>query len=71
MEQENLANKNNIANFVKKSNFDDKQKNLNKKITLNKTQQVLVENGLKYLHTFDSSLFIGQRYFLMMEHNFA
>ena len=29
--QANLASKNDIANFVKKTDFDDKLKNLNKK----------------------------------------
>ena len=43
----NLANKNNIASFVKKTDFDDKLKNLDKKITSNKTKHVLVENELK------------------------
>ena len=49
----NLASKSDIANFVK-------LKNLNKKITSNKTKHVLVENELQ---TFGSSLFIGQNYF--------
>ena len=40
----NLASKNDIANFVKKTNFDNKLKNLNKKFTSNKTKHVLVEN---------------------------
>ena len=44
-----LASKNDIANFVKKTDFDDKLKNLNKKITLNETKHVLVENELKKL----------------------
>ena len=42
--QGNLASKNDIANFVKKADFDDKLKNLNKKVTLNKTKHELVEN---------------------------
>ena len=29
----NLASKNDIANFVKMTDFDDKRRNLNKKIT--------------------------------------
>ena len=36
---------------------------MNRKITSNKTKHVLVENELKKLQTFDSSLFIGQSYF--------
>ena len=58
--QENLASKNDITNFVKKTDFDDKVNNLNKKITLSKTKHVLVENKFKKLQTFDSSTFIGQ-----------
>ena len=44
-----LASKNDIVNFLKKTDFDDKLKNLNKKITLNETKHVLVENELKKL----------------------
>ena len=40
----NLASKSDIANFVCKIAFDNKLKNLNKKITSNKTKHVLVEN---------------------------
>ena len=36
--QANLASKNDIVYFVKKTEFDDKLKNLNKKITSNKTK---------------------------------
>ena len=42
--QANLASKRDISNFVKKSDFDDKLKKLNKKTTRNKTKHVLVEN---------------------------
>ena len=48
------------ANFVKKPDFDDKLKNLNKKVTSNVTKPLLVENELKKLQTLDSSLLIGQ-----------
>ena len=54
----NLARRNDVPNFVKKTDFDDKLKNLNKKTTLNETKHVLVENEFKKLLTFDSSLFI-------------
>ena len=47
--QGNLASKNNFANFVKKTYFDDKLKNLNKNDTTNKTKHVLVENRLNKL----------------------
>ena len=58
-----MAIRNDIANFVKKTDFDEKLKNLNKKISSNKTKHVVAENELKRLQTFDSSLFISQSYF--------
>ena len=48
--------------FVRRAHFDDKLKNLNKKITWNKTN-VLVENKFKKLLTVDLSLFCRQSYF--------
>ena len=57
--QVNLASKNDVAALVKKTDFDDKLKNLNKEVTLNKSKHVLLKNQLKKLQTFDSSLFIG------------
>ena len=48
---------------MKKTDFDDKLKNLNKRVTTNKTKHLLVENKLKKQQTFDSSLFIGQSHF--------
>ena len=56
--QVDLASKTDIGNFVKKTDFHGKLKNLNKKVTSNKTKHFLVENQLKKLQTFDSSLFI-------------
>ena len=35
--------------FLKKTNFDDKLKEINRKFTLNKTKQVLAENELNEL----------------------
>ena len=55
--QANLAS--DIVNFVKKREFDDKLKKLNREITLNKTRHVLAENRLKKLPRFDSSLGMG------------
>ena len=40
----NLARKNDIANFVKKTDFDEKYKNLNKNTASNKTKHALLEN---------------------------
>ena len=61
--QANLSSKNDITALVKKTGFDDKLKNINKRITSNKRKHALVENELKKLQTFDSSLSIGQSYF--------
>ena len=47
--QINLASKIDIVNFVKKTDFDDKLKNLNKKIISNKIKHVLVKNELNEL----------------------
>ena len=42
-----LASKRDIANFVKKTDFDDKLKKLNENITSSKTKHLLVENVLQ------------------------
>ena len=55
--------KNDAADFVKKIDFDDKLKNVNKKVTSNKTKHLLVENEFKKLQTFGSRPFISQSYF--------
>ena len=47
--QANLARKSGIADFVKKTDFDDKLKKLNKKVTSNETKHVLVEKKLHEL----------------------
>ena len=51
------------ANLITKTDFDDKLSNLNRKITKNKTDHVLVQNELKKLKTFDLSYFRGKNYF--------
>ena len=51
------------ANLVTKTDFDAKLSRLNRKITSNKTNLLLVENELKKLKTFDSSYFIGKSHF--------
>ena len=49
--QINLASKSDVANFVKKTDFDDKLKNLNKKVISNKSKHLLAENEFKnYKH---------------------
>ena len=56
--------------MVKDTNFDEKLKNINKKVILNKTKHVLVENGenvisekIKLLWTNDSNFFLGRMWF--------
>ena len=51
------------ANLVTKTDFDEKLSNLNRKITKNKTDHLLVQNQLKKLKTFDLGYFIGKNYF--------
>ena len=51
--QANLASKSNIANFLKKTDLDDKLKNWYKKDIPNKRKHFLVQN----------KLIIGQSYF--------
>ena len=52
------------ANLIKKkTDFDAKLSSLNRKITANKSKNLLVENELKKLKTFDSSYFIGKSHF--------
>ena len=51
------------ANLITKTDFDAKLSSLNKKITTNKSNYLLVENELKKLKTFDSSYFIGKSHF--------
>ena len=51
--QANLASKSDIANFAEKTDFDDRQRNLNTKIVPDNTKHFPVEN----------KLIIGQSYF--------
>ena len=57
------ANKSDIANFIEKTDSDNKLKSLNKKVTSNKSKHLLAKNEFKKLQTFDSNLFISQSYF--------
>ena len=66
--QANLVGKSDIAHFVKKTDSDHKLKNSNKKFTSNKTKHLQVENELKKLQLFDSSLFIcGAQLYLIFQ----
>ena len=51
------------ANLITKTDFDAKLSSLNRKITSNKSNYLLVEIELKKLKTFDSSYFIGKSNF--------
>ena len=51
------------ANLITKTDFDVKLSSLNRKITANKSKNLLVENELKKLKTFDSCYFIGKSHF--------
>ena len=51
------------ANLVSKTDFDANLSDLNRKITKNKTDPLLVQNELNKLKTFDLSYFIGKNYF--------
>ena len=69
--QANLVSKNDIANFVNKTDFNGKLKQLNKKVTSNKTKHLVVENKLKsYKHLIQVFLLVKVT-LIMMEHNFT
>ena len=51
------------ADLVKKTDFDAKLKGISDRVTSNKSKQLLVENELKKLKTFDLSYFGGKNYF--------
>ena len=51
------------ASLITKTDFDAKLLSINRKITANKTKNLLVENELNKLKTFDSSYFIGKSHF--------
>ena len=49
--------------MITKADFDAKLLSINRKIAANKTKNLLVENELNKLKTFDSSYFIGKSHF--------
>ena len=51
------------VNLITKTAFDAKLSSLYRKITTNKTKNLLVENELNKLKTFDSSYFIDKSHF--------
>ena len=68
--QANLASKNDIANFLKKTDFYDKLKTLNKKFTSNETKHVFDEmNKKNYIHLNQVFLLV-KVILIMIKHNF-
>ena len=51
------------ANLTTKTDFDGKLSRINREITENKTEYLLVKNELNKLKTFDSTYFIGKSNF--------
>ena len=49
--------------MITKTDFDAKLSRLNRKITSNKSKNLLVENELKKLKNFNSNYFIGKNHF--------
>ena len=47
--QANLATKDDIADFIKQVDFDDKLKTLNKKVTSNKTKHIKAEKMMQLM----------------------
>ena len=75
LKQANLASKNDIANFVNKTDFDNQLLSFNKSINSNKTKRVLVEmNSKNYRHLINiptdsqnyCNIFWSSRYYLRM-----
>ena len=71
MAQANLASKNDIANFVKKTYFDDKLNNLNKKkiLQIKQNMYLLKMNEKNYWHLTQFFLTVKVT-LIMMEYNF-
>ena len=55
--------------MITKTDFDAKLSNLNRKITANKSENLLVENELKKLKTFNSSFFLTRNYLVFQPLN--
>ena len=51
------------ANLITKTDFDSSLSNLNRKIAQNKSKQLLIENELNQIKTFDLGYFIGKSHF--------
>ena len=51
------------ANLITKTDFDFKLSRINREVTKNKTENLLVKNESNKLKTFDSSYFTGKSHF--------
>ena len=60
---ENFAERLKQANFITKTDFDNKMSSLNRKIVSNKTKNLVIEKEFKKLNTFDISYYRGKNYF--------
>ena len=52
-----------VTNFVTKTDFDAKLKDISDRVTKNKSKDLLLDNELKKLKTFDADYFEGRNYF--------
>ena len=68
--QANLASKSDIANFVKKTDFDDKLKNLNKKLYQIKQNIYQLKMNLKNCKHLIQVFLLVRVTLIMMERNF-
>ena len=68
--QANLASKNNIPNFLKKTDFYDKLKTLNKKFTSNETKHVFDEMNKKNYRHLNQVFLLVKVILIMIKHNF-
>ena len=66
--QANLSSKNDVASFLKMTDFDDKLKHFIKNVTLNKTKHVLVENELKKYRQLTRVALLVKVTLAMMDH---
>ena len=62
-----LATKNDIAIFVDKTDFDERLKDLTKKVTSNNKKHLFVEK----LQKFDSSFLLVKVTLIIMDHKFS
>ena len=69
--QANLSSKNDVASFLKMTDFDDKLKHFIKNVTLNKTKHVLFENELKKYRQLTRVALLVKVTLAMMDHKIS